>query len=290
MRLSITVIACIISLLSSTVFAAANCENIIFDINTSIQKHADDFDKQAFQWENFSWLQKHLGGSMHDPKAPQKYTFRCDSVNYLTVTVDQNENLTLVDGAYSSARGAGVFSQTIPLNSINTARAVKSMPKPVGHDMTIHTSAAASKADVNKSMAQAEEDFQNWFNMKVPKDKLVIVTKKMLKSFYDDLQACKAGKYDFPAFNNLFRDKLEDGKLQAMITHGTATISGFSNGKCTVAMTTDMSDPSRGHTCVFNQEGLDALVNMKIGSGVAVSKNIRELQSFNKIMSESCLK
>jgi hypothetical protein len=156
------------------------------------------------------------------------------------------------------------------------------LPSPVAHENKPAETAEANTPEM-QAKEEAVKDFQEWFHMKVPKDKVKAVALKMLTDYYMKFKHCKPGEYKFPTINESFG---QPG--QPMLILGKAAIKGLKNGKCYVAMRPD--SPSDKSMCVFSQSSLDFLEEKKIGSGNNSQLTVADVKKLNDIMSASCPK
>jgi hypothetical protein len=119
--------------------------------------------------------------------------------------------------------------------------------------------------------------------MKVPENKLKIVSLKMLDDYYQKLKQCLPGHYKYPRINNYYGQRLSDDKVQPMLMLGVATIEGMKNGKCIVILGHKTSPEAA--KCEFTTDNLNLLAGLKVGSGQlqAVDK-----QRVDQLMDEAC--
>jgi hypothetical protein len=157
------------------------------------------------------------------------------------------------------------------------------LPSSVAHEKNKSVEKVEANTPEMQAKEQAVKDFQEWFHMKVPKDKVKAVALKMLADYYMKLKHCKTGEYKFPTINESFG---QPG--QPMLILGKAAIKGFKNGKCYVAMRPD--SPTDKSMCGFSQGSLDYLEEKKIGSGNNSALTVADVKKLNDIMSSSCPK
>jgi hypothetical protein len=107
-------LAFILFMIASSSATALPCENIISQINKEISQYRTSINHEQLPWMSLSWLQQKLGNAKtsKSENGGTTYTWQCkkNGRNYLTVTSDSTGTLTEVEGRYSSANSAQMFS------------------------------------------------------------------------------------------------------------------------------------------------------------------------------------
>ncbi|MES2217167.1 MAG: hypothetical protein V4501_02015 [Pseudomonadota bacterium] len=279
---------------------ASTCEDVINHINTDVQKSAATAQNKNFPWQNLSWLQKKLGNVKKtlSPENQTQYTWHCQSMPnvFLTITIDQHETIIKVNGEYSSATSAGLFSEMLTQsndnNSINSLsnpqQAETTQPTNQNKNDLVKITTTLAGDDANLSLEQATKDFKKWFGLDVPKDKIKATATVLLSDYYQKLKLCTPGSYKYPVINNFFGMRQSDNKLQSFADLGIATIEGFKNGKCSILIGSEASADEG--TCEFTQDSLNFLADKKYASGMSASfGNADDLNKFTQIMTTECV-
>lgn len=105
----------IISLLLLFISGAANadCENIVAQIDQDGTHYAENIRKMHLPWMQLGWLQHNLGaGQIANDDNVTKHEWQCPTNQrvYLIASTDNKGTISNVEGRFSSASGAHLFS------------------------------------------------------------------------------------------------------------------------------------------------------------------------------------